>query len=72
MKIFVKAKTKAKNDELQKISENTFLAKVREAPERGRANQAIIKLLSEYFKTPRQNIRIISGETSKTKMIEIN
>lgn len=72
MKIFVKAKPKSKKDELEKISENTFVAKVREAPEKGRANQAIIKLLSEYFKTPRQNIRIISGETSKIKIIEIN
>lgn len=70
-KIFVKAKPRSKEDTLEKVSENVYVAKVREAPEKGRANKAIIKLLSEYFKIPQQNIKIISGETSKTKIIEI-
>lgn len=72
MKIFVKVKTRARTDELEKTSKNTFLVKVREVPEKGRANKAIIKLLSEYFKIPQQKVKIVSGVTSKIKIIEIS
>ena len=37
----------------------------------GKANQAIINLLSKHFKVPNKSIRLIQGEASKRKIFEI-
>jgi uncharacterized protein YggU (UPF0235/DUF167 family) len=72
MKIRVKAKTNAREDLVEKIAENEFLVKTKELPLNGRANLAIIELLAEYFGTAKSNIQIISGFSSKQKVLEVN
>jgi len=71
MKIFVKAKPKAKIERVEKIDNENFVVFVKEPPVKGRANQAIIKALAEYFKVPPVNVKIVSGYTSKQKVVEI-
>lgn len=71
MKIFVRTKTKAKEEKIEKIGELNFLISVKEVPIRGKANKAIIKQISEYFSVPKENITIISGLSSKNKIFEI-
>jgi uncharacterized protein (TIGR00251 family) len=36
-----------------------------------RANDALIELLSQLLKTPRSAVRILSGDRSRTKRIEV-
>lgn len=38
----------------------------------GKANQALIEFLSEHFKVKKNRIRIIKGEQSREKVIEIS
>ena len=71
MKIFVKAKPNSRIEKLKKVDDKNFIVSVNEPPVKGQANQAIIKALSMYFKVPISKIRIISGYTSKQKIIEI-
>ncbi|OHA92216.1 MAG: hypothetical protein A3J09_01910 [Candidatus Zambryskibacteria bacterium RIFCSPLOWO2_02_FULL_51_21] len=78
MKIFVKAKTGAKENKvtppplrLVPGEEEWYTVSVKERPVEGRANEAITKLLAEYFKTPRSNVRLLSGAASKRKVFEI-
>jgi uncharacterized protein (TIGR00251 family) len=40
-------------------------------PENGKANQELIKVLSEYFSIPMRNITIVSGKTSRTKVVKV-
>lgn len=40
-------------------------------PEDGRANAAVIKLLSEYFGVAKSRIRVVRGDTARDKVIEI-
>jgi uncharacterized protein (TIGR00251 family) len=40
-------------------------------PEKGKANAALIKILSKEWKIPKSAIRIIRGETSRTKTLEV-
>jgi uncharacterized protein YggU (UPF0235/DUF167 family) len=35
------------------------------------ANQALIDFLSETLQVPRRDVRIVSGVTSRTKVVEI-
>ncbi len=71
MKIFVKAKPGAKEEKVEKIDDIHFAVSVKEPPVQGKANQAIIKALAEYFTVPSSNVRIIAGLTSRQKIIEI-
>jgi hypothetical protein len=38
----------------------------------GRANEALVEFLAKLLKRPRSAVRILSGERSRTKRIEIN
>lgn len=71
MKIFVRARTGAKREEVKKISDDHYMVAVKAPPVEGRANDAIISLLSEYFDIPRSRIRIVKGLKSRDKVIEI-
>lgn len=37
----------------------------------GAANDAVVKLLAEYYHVPKSQIKIVRGTTSRTKIIEI-
>jgi uncharacterized protein (TIGR00251 family) len=41
-------------------------------PERGRANQELIKLIADALRLPQSDIEIISGLTDRTKRVRIN
>lgn len=78
MKIFVKVKLKAKEEKVKKVDpslfetqENHYEVFVKEPPMEGRANKRVTQLLAEYFKIPVSKIKIISGLTSREKIIEI-
>ena len=41
-------------------------------PVEGRANEELIRLLAELFDAPRQRIAILSGQSSKNKVVSIS
>ena len=45
---------------------------IREIASDGQANEAAIRLISKHFKIPKSRIKIIRGQTSKHKLIEID
>lgn len=71
MKISIKVKTNAKENKVEKMEGLNYIVKVKTAPIEGKANEAIIKALSEFFGIPKSNITIKSGLTSKQKIVEI-
>lgn len=71
MKIFVKAKSRSKMENVAKIDEFHFIVSVKEQPSDGKANVAIQRALADYFHIPRANIAIISGLSSRQKIIEL-
>jgi len=44
---------------------------VTEAPERGKANAAVIELLARTLGVPKKNVSIVQGETAQDKVAEI-
>ncbi|OGM96727.1 MAG: hypothetical protein A3B86_04825 [Candidatus Yanofskybacteria bacterium RIFCSPHIGHO2_02_FULL_38_22b] len=80
MRISIKAKPNSNEEKVEKLdspllksfgraSDLSFIVSVKEPPVHGLANLAILKALREYFHTP--NVRIVSGYTSRSKIIEI-
>jgi uncharacterized protein (TIGR00251 family) len=45
--------------------------KVAAAPVRGAANAALIAFLAEALKLPKSQIRIVSGETARLKLVDL-
>ena len=76
MKISIKVIPNAKQNE---ISEDGFddagarilKIRVKQPPEDGKANKAAIELLAKYLKVKKSAVSIISGESSRNKIVEI-
>lgn len=71
MKIFIKAKPNSSKEKVEKVDENNFVVSVKEPPVNGLANKAVIKALSDFLGIHSVRIKIISGFTSRQKIIEI-
>ncbi|EKD46186.1 MAG: hypothetical protein ACD_68C00112G0002 [uncultured bacterium] len=72
MKIFIKVKPNAKIDKVEQQGDDSFEVIVKELPIQGRANRAVMELLADYFNTPKTSLKIVSGYTSRSKIIEID
>jgi uncharacterized protein (TIGR00251 family) len=70
VKIQVKVAPNSRTEAVIKDGER-YLVKVKEPPKEGKANRATIKLLAEYFKVPKTSLRVVSGLSSKNKIVEI-
>ena len=70
MKLSITVKTRAKQEKIEK-TDGGYTVHVKEPPVENKANSAIIKLLSKYFRVPKSQITILSGMQSKRKIIEI-
>jgi uncharacterized protein len=40
-------------------------------PEHGRANDAVVGLLAERLRVPRTSVTVVSGQTSRDKVVEL-
>ncbi|MBU4343610.1 MAG: DUF167 domain-containing protein [Candidatus Omnitrophica bacterium] len=70
-RIELKVIARAKKEELQKLSEDSYRIKVSSPPEKGKANKRIIELLSKEFGVKKRAIKIVSGEAANRKIIEV-
>ncbi|MDO8654870.1 MAG: DUF167 domain-containing protein [bacterium] len=72
MRIFVKAKPGAKKNSVEKEDGSHFIVSTSARPQQGKANQAVAKLLADYFDIAPSRVRIVSGSSSKQKVFEIS
>jgi len=77
MKIKIKVKTNAPENDIEKISselfnedgyEGLYYVKLKASPQGGKANMELLKVLTKYFK---KEVKIKSGYTSRDKVIEV-
>ncbi|MBI5049881.1 MAG: DUF167 domain-containing protein [Nitrospirae bacterium] len=71
MKFSVTVKPRSRQEKIEK-TEKGYIVHIKEQPVENRANKALIRLLSEYFKISKSQVVIISGMKSKHKIIAIN
>jgi len=71
MKIFVKIHPNSKTEKIIKKDDGSFDVRVKSQPVDGKANKALINILSEYFDIPKSLITIKAGHSVKNKIIEI-
>jgi uncharacterized protein len=62
----------ASRDELVGRHGEGWKARVTAAPERGRANDAVIALLAGVLRIDRGSIRVVAGHAARRKVVEID
>lgn len=70
--IEVKVVPNAKTQSLTLDRQGHIKCSLKSQPEKGRANEELIKLLSKLLHIPQQDIKILSGHTSKKKILKLN
>jgi hypothetical protein len=71
MKLFIQVKTKARQEKVERIDDTHYRVSTSKIPEKGKANEDIIKLLAKHFSIHKSLLTIISGKTSKVKIVHM-
>lgn len=72
MRVFLRAYPGSSREEVVIGNDGDLKVYVRQSPVDGKANKALIAVLSGHYKVKKSSIRIITGSTSRNKIIEIN
>ena len=70
MRIGIKVMPHSPKEEMTKQGD-VYIVRIREAPVEGKANEAVIRLVAERFRVPKSAVKIVSGLTSRNKIMEI-
>ncbi|RFT16891.1 MAG: hypothetical protein OP8BY_0833 [Candidatus Saccharicenans subterraneus] len=68
----VRVQPKASKREIVPITATEFRVRLTSAPEKGRANRELLELLSEHLDLPLSRLKIVRGEKSRVKLVEIS
>jgi uncharacterized protein (TIGR00251 family) len=68
----VRLQPRASKNEIVGLQGFSLKVRVTAPPVEGTANDALIELLSKALETSRRNVCIVSGHSSRTKVIEIS
>jgi uncharacterized protein len=82
MIIEVKVKTRARGNKMERLSldkgnannesDNTFMIRTTKSAIDGQANEAVIKIVADFFCVSKSAVFIKSGFASKIKIVEID
>ena len=67
----VRVQPRASRDEIAGVMGEALKVRLRAPALEDRANEALCEFLARLLKTPRAAVRILSGERSRTKRLEI-
>jgi uncharacterized protein (TIGR00251 family) len=70
--ISVRVQPRASKDEIVGEMGGALKVRLRAPAVEGRANEALVEFLAQLLKRPRSAVRILSGERSRTKRVEIH
>ena len=70
-KILVKVKPNAKASELEHASDGAWHARLKSPPSEGKANAELIGLVAARFGVPKSRVSIKSGQSGRTKLVQI-
>ena len=72
MKYNIRVIPRSSKNQITKMPNGVLKINLTAAPVDNEANKKLINLLSEHFAVAKSKIKIVSGLTSKNKIVEIN
>jgi uncharacterized protein (TIGR00251 family) len=67
----VKAFPKARETRILGVRNGELVVRIQASPLKGKANKELVKFLAKMFAIPRLEIQILSGETSRHKILRL-
>jgi uncharacterized protein len=67
----VRVQPRASNDEIAGVYGDALKVRLTAPPVDGAANEKLVDFLADIFVVGRQSVRIVSGESSRSKTVEI-
>ena len=62
---------RARTNSVTRDADGNFRVHTTTAPTDGKANDAVVRALAEFLDVPKSRVRIIRGQTSHNKVIEV-
>ncbi|MDA1010422.1 MAG: DUF167 domain-containing protein [Chloroflexi bacterium] len=70
-RITVRLTPRASREQIVGVRDGALLVRVTAPPVDGAANEALVRLLAKALSVPNRDVRIVSGSTSRTKVVEV-
>jgi len=72
MRIRVRVIPRAKEDRIEGFSQDRILrVRVAAPPEKGKANERLVRILAESLGVARSQVRVVAGHTARDKVVEV-
>ena len=71
VRLSVRVQPRASTNGVAGIHGNSLKIRLTAPPVEGAANEALVKFLADTFAVPRRAIKILAGESSRSKIVEI-
>ncbi|MFH1878760.1 MAG: DUF167 domain-containing protein [Candidatus Omnitrophota bacterium] len=71
MRIDIKVFPKSSREEVVR-KDGMIKVYVKAAPDKGKANKAVIELIAREYGAKKSNVRILAGETGRNKTVEVS
>ncbi|MBF0493171.1 MAG: DUF167 domain-containing protein [Deltaproteobacteria bacterium] len=68
----VKVVPRSSKNKVQLLEDGSLKVHLTAAPVEGKANEALIPLLAEYFKVKKSKVSLLVGKNSKNKIVQID
>ncbi len=71
-RIHVRVKPRSSREAIEGWEDGILVVRLTSPPVEGAANASLVKLVSKTLKIARGRVRIVSGEKSRNKVLEVN
>jgi len=71
MRIRVRVKPGAREERVSREPDGSLLVSVGARAQEGKANEAVVKAVAGFLHVPKSSVRIRSGLSSRTKLLEV-
>ncbi len=71
MKLTIHVKPNSKKNEVEVRQDGSLLVRVTSPPVEGKANKKALEVLATYLGKPKSSLKLLAGEKSKRKTVEI-
>ena len=71
MRIFIHTKPRSRHSRVERIDDTHYVVAVTAPPVDGKANEAVLEAIALHFHLRKSDVRLISGQSSRKKVVEI-
>jgi hypothetical protein len=71
MRLRIRVQPNSRRPGVEQLPDGTLKVRVSAPAHEGKANKAVIEALARHFRVPKTHIRILHGEATRNKLVEV-